>query len=60
MLAALRDRALAWMTAVAVILYLLRFVLPDFMIDLATLALVPLTAKIANPAPDWLGRLHPR
>ncbi|WP_210526330.1 hypothetical protein [Rubellimicrobium arenae] len=55
MVAALRERALAWMTAVALILYLLRFALPDFMIDLATLALVPLTTKVANPAPAWIG-----
>ncbi|MBP1806489.1 hypothetical protein [Rubellimicrobium aerolatum] len=56
MLAALRERALAWMTAVAAVLFLLRFALPDLMIDLATLALVPLTARVAAPAPSWLGR----
>ncbi len=47
MLEELRQHALGWMTAAAVILFVLRFLLPDLMIDLATLGLVPLAAKVA-------------
>lgn len=59
MLAALRERAIAYLTTVAVLLWLLRWVMPDFIIDLMTLAMVPLAAWVASPtAPGWLGRLN--